>query len=146
MDAMEPWSPSTNFYCFTMGLWVKFTGPINSGQLEHCGYITAVEGGLVTIVDKHMFAEVSNKLSSAELANIRPKFNIDRAELEVTASQGPSIPAGDKVYLLWVDGPSLLWDLTEPTKVLSKKLETPQLPSNSKPSSHPLSCHTNHFL
>ena len=33
-----------------------------------------------------MFAEVSNKLSSVELANIRSKFDINRAELEVAAS------------------------------------------------------------
>ena len=64
-----------------------------------------MEDGLATVVDEHTFAEVSNKLSSAELANIRPKFDIDRAELEVAASQGPSIPAGDKVHPLvgrWV--------------------------------------------
>ena len=103
-----PWShgpPPSNYYHFTTGLWVKFTGPIDNGRLKRRGYITAVESGLVTVVDEHMFAEVSNKLSSAELANIRPKFDINRAELEVAASQGPSIPAGDKVHPLvgqWV--------------------------------------------
>ena len=108
MDAMEPWTPPpppTNFYHFAMGLWVKFTGPIDSRRLKRHGYITVVEDGLVTVVDKHTFAEVSNKLSSAELANIRPKFDINRAELEVTASQGPSILARDKVHPLvgqWV--------------------------------------------
>ena len=64
-----------------------------------------MEDGLVTVVDEHTFAEVSNKLSSAVLANNRPKFDIDTAELEVAASQGPSIPAGDRVHPLvgrWV--------------------------------------------
>ena len=64
-----------------------------------------VEDGLATIVDEHTFAEVSNKLSSAVLANIRTRFNINTAKLEVTASQGPSIPAGDPVHPLmgrWV--------------------------------------------
>ena len=104
-DTMEPWSPTTNYYRFTMGLWVKFTGPINSGWLKCCRYITVVEDGLATIVDEHTFAEVSNKLSSAVLANIRTRFNINTAKLEVTASQGPSIPAGDPVHPLmgrWV--------------------------------------------
>ena len=105
MGAMEPWSPPADFYCLTLGLWVRFTGPINNGQLKCRGYITEVEGSLVTIVEEHTFAEVSNKLSSAELANIRSKFNIDRAELEVTVSHGPSLPAGDQVHPLvgqWV--------------------------------------------
>ena len=98
MDAVEPWSPPANFYRLTPGLWVRFTGPIDNRQLKHHGYITKVDGGLITVVDKHTFAEVSNKLSSAELANIRSKFNIDRAELEVAVSQGPSLPAGDWVH------------------------------------------------
>ena len=105
MDAVEPWSPPANFYHLTPGLWVRFTGPINNRQLKRRGYITEVDGGLITVVDKHTFAEVSNKLSSAELANIRSKFDIDRAELEVAVSQGPSLPAGDRVHPLmgrWV--------------------------------------------
>ena len=64
-----------------------------------------MDGGLITIVDEHMFAKVSNKLSSVVLANIRSKFDIDREELEVTASQGPSLPAGNRVHPLvgqWV--------------------------------------------
>ena len=101
------WShgPPANYYHFTTGLWVQFTGPIDSRRLKRHRYITKVEDGLVTIVDKHTFAEVSNKLLSAELANIRPKFDIDTAELEVAASQGPSIPTGDRVHPLvgqWV--------------------------------------------
>ena len=105
MDAVEPWSPPANFYRFTPGLWVHFTGPIDSRRLKRRGYITEVEGGLVTVVDEHTFAEVSNKLSSAEVAYITPKFDIDMAELEVAASQGPSIPARDRVHPLvgrWV--------------------------------------------
>ena len=97
--------PPTNFYCLTPGLWARFTGPIDSGQLKCHRYITEVDGGLVTIVDEHTFAEVSNKLSSVVLANIRSKFDIDRAKLEVAASQGPSLPAGDWVHPLvgqWV--------------------------------------------
>ena len=74
MHTVEPWSPPTNFYHLTPGLWVRFTGPIDNGQLKHRGYIMEVDGGLVTIVDEHTFVEVSNKLSSAVLANIRSKL------------------------------------------------------------------------
>ena len=102
---MVPLPQLLSFHTGAMGSFHHFTGLINSRQLKCCRYITEVEGGLVTIVDEHTFVEVSNKLSSVEVANIRPKFNIDRAELEVTASQGPSLPARDKVHPLmgwWV--------------------------------------------
>ena len=37
MDDLEPWSPSTNYYQFKPGLWVNFSGPIDSKQLKRRG-------------------------------------------------------------------------------------------------------------
>ena len=122
MDTMEPWSPPANFYHFTPGLWVNFTGLIHPRQLKCHRYITNMEDGLVTIVDKHTFVKVSNKLSSAELANIRPEFNINTAKLEVTQHlKIPQFQPGTRYTHLWVNGLSSLQDLTETTKVLSEK-------------------------
>ena len=71
MDNLEPWSPSTNYYQFKPGLWVNFSGPIDSKQLKRRGCITSVEDGHVVVVDERTFGEVSNKISSADLAYIR---------------------------------------------------------------------------
>ena len=71
MDDLEPWSPSTNYYQFKPGLWVNFSGPIDSKQLKRRGCITSVEDGHVVVVDERTFGEVSNKISSADLAYIR---------------------------------------------------------------------------
>ena len=98
MDTMQPCPTPANFYRFTPGLWVNFSGPINSKKLKCRGYIILVEDGHVVVVDEHTFGEVSNKISSAGLAYIRLQFEIDTQELEVAASQGPSLPAADLVH------------------------------------------------
>ena len=98
MDTMQPCPTPANFYRFTLGLWVNFSGPIDSKQLKRCRYIISVEDGHVVVVDKHTFGEVSNKISSVDLAYIRLQFEIDTQELEVVASQGPSLPAADLVH------------------------------------------------
>ena len=98
MDAVQPCPAPANFYRFTPGLWVNFSGPIDSKQLKRRGYIISVEDGHVVVVDERMFGEVSNKISSAGLAYIRLQFEIDTQELEVAASQGPSLPAADLVH------------------------------------------------
>ena len=71
MDDLELWSPSTNYYQFKPGLWFNFSGPIDSKQLKRCRCITSVEDGHVIMVDERTFGEVSNKISSADLAYIR---------------------------------------------------------------------------
>ena len=98
MDAVQPCPAPTNFYRFTPGLWVNFSSPIDSKQLKHRGYIISVEDGHVVMVDECTFGEVSNKISSADLAYIRLQFEIDTQELEVVASQGPSLPAANLVH------------------------------------------------
>jgi hypothetical protein len=68
MDAIEPYSPPCNYFRFTPGLWVHFSGPRDSDRPKCRGYITAVEEDHALVTDELMFTEVSNKLSSqAEL-------------------------------------------------------------------------------
>jgi hypothetical protein len=55
MDTMEPYSPHSNFFRFTPGLWVHFRGPHDSEQPKHRGYITAVEGAHSLVTDERMF-------------------------------------------------------------------------------------------
>ena len=57
-----------------------------------------MEDGLVIMVDECTFGEVSNKISSADLAYIRLQFEINTQELEVAASQSLLLPATDMVH------------------------------------------------
>ena len=77
------------------------------GQLQQTNQFPATQvsriyhisrDGHVVVVDKRTFEEVSNKISSADLAYIRLQFEIDTQELEVAASQCPSLPATDLVH------------------------------------------------
>ena len=95
---MEPCTPTNNFYRFTPGLWVDFSSPTNSDQPKRRSYITGVEDGRAAVIDECTFGEVNNKLCSADLAYSRLQFEIDTQELEVVASQGPSLPATDLVH------------------------------------------------
>ena len=95
---MEPCTPTNNFYRFTPGLWVDFSGPTDSDRPKCRGYITGVEDGRAAVIDECTFGEVNNKLCSADLAYSRLQFKIDTQELEVVASQGPSLPAADLVH------------------------------------------------
>jgi hypothetical protein len=63
MDAIELRSPSCNFFCFTPGLWVHFSGPRDFEQPKRCSYITAVNEDHVLVTDELTFMEVSSKLS-----------------------------------------------------------------------------------
>jgi hypothetical protein len=68
MDAIEPYSPPCNYFRFTPGLWVHFSGLRDSDRPKCHSYITAVEEDHALVTDELMFMEVSNKLSSqAEL-------------------------------------------------------------------------------
>lgn len=98
MDVVEPCSPKDNFYRFRPGLWVDFSGPTDSDRSKRRGYITGVEDGRAAVIDEHTFGEVSYNISSADLAYIRLQFKIDTRELDVAASQGPSLPAADLVH------------------------------------------------
>jgi hypothetical protein len=63
MDAIEPYSPPCNYFRFTPGLWVHFSGPRDSDRPKRRGYITAVEEDHALVTDELTFTEVSNKLS-----------------------------------------------------------------------------------
>jgi hypothetical protein len=68
MDTIEPYSPPRNYFRFTLGLWVHFSGLRDSDRPKRCGYITEVEEDHALVTDERVFMEVSNKLSSqAEL-------------------------------------------------------------------------------
>ena len=61
MDAVQPCPAPTNFFRFTPGLWVHFSGPIDSQPLKRRGYIKEVGDGHVVVIDERAFNEVSNK-------------------------------------------------------------------------------------
>ncbi|KAN0128004.1 hypothetical protein V8E53_014181 [Lactarius tabidus] len=84
MDTIELHSPSCNFFRFTPGLWVHFSSPRDSEQPKCRGYITAVEEDHALVTDELTFTE----------------FKIDTQELEVSATQAASLPAGNLVHHL----------------------------------------------
>ncbi|KAN0128229.1 hypothetical protein V8E53_013995 [Lactarius tabidus] len=84
MDAIEPYSPPRNYFRFTPGLWVHFSGPRDSDRPKRRGYITAVEEDHALVTDELTFTE----------------FKIDTRDLEVSATQAASLPAGDLVHPL----------------------------------------------
>jgi hypothetical protein len=55
MDSIELYSPPTNLYHFTPGVWVHFCGPHDSERPKHRGYIMAVEGTHSCVTDERTF-------------------------------------------------------------------------------------------
>lgn len=84
MDTVEPYSPHSNFFRFTPGLWVHFRGPRDSERPKRRGYITAVEGAHTRVTDERTFTEfeIPNGRGSTqpcfwteELGNLVPNFD-----------------------------------------------------------------------
>jgi hypothetical protein len=89
MDTVEPYSPHSNFFRFTPGLWVHFRGPRDSERPKRRGYITAVEGAHTRVTDERTFTEVSNKMSSADSTDIGLSSRSPMAEGQLSLVFGP---------------------------------------------------------
>lgn len=132
MDAIEPYSLPANFYQFTPGVWVHFSGPRDSERPKRRGYITSVEDGHVLVIDERTFTEVSNKISSADLAYIRRSSRSTRGSLKCRHPKHLPSRLATWSTLYWVEGSSSLRDRAEGMRALSDTSVTPPSTSNSK--------------